>query len=154
MVNSLRADREKSMDSPHILVIEDDPGSLKLYDRVLNRAEYKVFKATTLDEAYALINEHHFDLILCDMELGKERTLGLLNEITTNFQKSGTNIVAVSANEQYRQVCEQIGVEFFMSKPVSVRALVTLADRITVGKFDRKIPLVLDTSEMMRAALD
>lgn len=138
------------MPVPSILVIEDDPNAIRLYDRVLSHAEYHVIHAKTLDEARALLDQKHFDLILCDMQLGSERTVELLTEVAEALQASGTNIVAVSGQEQYRRMCQELGVDFFLSKPVSINALVGLVDRITVGNFNRKIPLVLDTAEMMR----
>src|SRR5690606_820481 len=133
-----------------VLVIEDDPASLELYSRVLHRAEYEVAQASTLAEAKKLLSEQHFNLILCDMEVGNERSLNMLAEINEALKAQGTGVIAISAQEQYRRAVDEIGVEFFISKPISVRTLVNLIDRVTVGKFDRKVPLVLDTREMMR----
>lgn len=137
-----------------VLVIEDDPASLELYSRVLHRAEYEVAQASTLAEAKKLLSEQHFNLILCDMEVGNERSLNMLAEINEALKAQGTGVIAISAQEQYRRAVDEIGVEFFISKPISVRTLVNLIDRVTVGKFDRKVPLVLDTREMMRVNLD
>lgn len=141
------------MPVPSILVIEDDPNAFRLYDRVLSSAEYHVVHAETLEAARALLDKNHFNLILCDMQLGSERAIELLTEVAGTLQASGTSIVAVSGQEQYRRMCQELGVDFFLSKPVSINALVGLVDRITVGNFNRKIPLVLDTAEMMRISI-
>jgi two-component system, OmpR family, torCAD operon response regulator TorR len=142
------------MAMPNVLVIEDDPYTIELYTRVLKRANYRVSQAQTVQEAATMIKENTFDLILCDMQLGTERTINMLAELSSAFEASGTDVVAISAEEKYRGVCAQIGVDFFLSKPVSIRALVSLVDRITVGKVERKIPLVLDTREMMSSNKD
>jgi CheY-like chemotaxis protein len=138
------------MTTPKILIIEDDPALIGLYKRVMNRADYDVYTAMTLKQAQDLLAEHQFDLVLADMELGGERTITLLREVAQVLQEGGTNIVGVSANDLYRSLCEEAGVEFFLTKPVSVNTLVRLTDRITVGQMNRKVPLILDTTEMMR----
>jgi DNA-binding response OmpR family regulator len=142
------------MEKIKVLVIEDDPASLELYARVLHRADYDVYQAPTLVEAKRLLAEHQFKLILSDMEVGSDRALSLLTELNDMLQAQGTGIIAISAQENYRRDADSIGIDFFLSKPVSIRTLVNLIDRVTAGKVDRKVPLVLDTREMMKANLD
>jgi DNA-binding NtrC family response regulator len=139
------------MSVARVLIIEDDTVSRQLYMRVLKKAEYNVQGVGTVSEARQMIHSEHFDLILCDMRLGTEHGVELLKEVSGMLNEQGTKVVAVSAEEQYRQACEEAGVEFFLSKPVSIKALVTLADRITVGHPDRTTPLILDTREVMKA---
>jgi two-component system, NtrC family, response regulator PilR len=137
-----------------VLVIEDDPASLELYARVLHRADYEVYTASTLVEAKKMLAEHQFNLILSDMEVGSDRALALLGQLNETLQAQGTGIIAISAQENYRRAADEMGIDFFLSKPVSIRTLVNLIDRVTVGKVDRKVPLVLDTREMMRVNTD
>jgi len=40
-------------------------------------------------------------------------------------------VVIVSGQAQYREMCEEMGIDFFLEKPVSVPALIALVDRLT-----------------------
>jgi hypothetical protein len=37
----------------------------------------------------------------------------------------------ISGKAEYRDMCEDMGVDFFLEKPVAMRTLVTLANRLT-----------------------
>lgn len=49
-----------------ILVAEDDPVLLGLYPRMFAGTGYAVSSAATFAEAAALINSHHYDLLVTD----------------------------------------------------------------------------------------
>ena len=55
----------------------------------------------------------------------------LLREYAEVFATSGTQIVMVSGESHYRDVCEEMGADFFLEKPVAIGTLVGLVDRLT-----------------------
>jgi signal transduction histidine kinase/ActR/RegA family two-component response regulator len=73
------ADPEKDDASPaqgrgeHVLMVEDNAELGGVAEQVLGRAHYRVTRATTADEALALLREQDFDLVLTDVRMPGER---------------------------------------------------------------------------------
>lgn len=114
-----------------ILIMEDEDVLRRLYTRALNRVGYTVYGAETLAEARELLAQHHFDAFVCDIHVGEGRGTDLLREQGDALREGGTQIVMVSADSRYRSITEEMGVEFYLEKPVSIASLVALVDRLT-----------------------
>ena len=114
-----------------VLIMEDEDVLRRLYSRALNRVGYEVYGAETIAKARDLIAQHHFDVFLCDIHMGKERGTELLREQGDTLRREGTQVVMVSADSRYRSLTEELGIEFYLEKPISIASLVTLVDRLT-----------------------
>jgi len=114
-----------------ILVMEDDDHLRRVFARALQAADYEVYQACDVQEASDLLAQSRFDVLICDIHLGKERGTDLLKDHVDMLFTSGAQIVMVSGHPRYRDMCEEMGADFFMEKPVSVSTLVMLMDRLT-----------------------
>jgi two-component system phosphate regulon response regulator OmpR len=113
------------------MVMEDDAHLRNVFTRALQSAGYEVHQAAAVDEARALLSGFDFDVLICDIHVGKSRGTDLLREHGEMLLNSGGQIVMVSGYPRYRAVCEEMGADFFLEKPVSIKTLVTLMDRLT-----------------------
>jgi len=114
-----------------ILIIEDDDYLRRLYGKALSKAGYDVHLAGTVQEARDLLIQVRFDLLLCDIHMGKTRGTDLLTEYADTLFTSGAQVVMVSGQAQYRDMCAEMGIDFFLEKPIAISTLVALADRLT-----------------------
>ena len=114
-----------------VLVLDDNDYLRRLFSRVLDQAGYKTCQAATLQEARALLDERHFDVFLCDIHLGNDRGTDLVRDRLGALGAAGTQVVMVSGEARYREICEDMGIEFYIEKPVALDALVTLVKRLT-----------------------
>jgi DNA-binding response OmpR family regulator len=119
--------------SLRVLVMEDDRDLSDIYARSLRRAGYQVYQATTISTARQMLAATRFDLFLCDMHMGTERSFDLLREQRASLVANKTATVVISAEEQYRGRCEEIGIEFFLSKPVDLKQMITLVSRLPMA---------------------
>jgi DNA-binding NarL/FixJ family response regulator len=115
-----------------ILVMEDNIHLCRLFSRALRASGYEVHTATTVQAARDLLPQINFDILLCDIHMGEDRGTDLLSEHLGKFVGDDTQIVIVSGESHYRGRCEEIGVDFFLEKPVAVGTLVALVDRLMV----------------------
>lgn len=122
---------EGSVEAPRILVMEDDADLRRLYCKALQRAGYETRCAATMEEARDLLEQIRFDLFLCDIHMGKGRGTDLLRDYSKELFSSGAQVVMISGEVHYRSTCEELGVDFFLEKPVAISTLVALADRLT-----------------------
>jgi DNA-binding NtrC family response regulator len=113
-----------------ILVMEDEDDLRRLFSRVLSHTGYEVYQAATLQEARDLLNKYRFDVFLCDIYVGSDHGTDLLRERSADLTKQGTQVIMVSGESRFREECEQMGAEFFLTKPVALNSLVTLVTRI------------------------
>jgi DNA-binding response OmpR family regulator len=119
------------MTAPRILVMEDNTDLLRLYGKALSRASYQVYPVTTIQEAQHLLTQCHFDLFLCDIHMGDGLGTNLLRRHMDWLRGQGTQIVVASAQSQYRPMCEEMGVDFYLEKPIALETLLTMVKRLT-----------------------
>jgi two-component system OmpR family response regulator/two-component system phosphate regulon response regulator OmpR len=111
--------------------MEDDAHLRSVFTRALQSAGYEVHQAASVQEARVLLSQFDFDVLICDIHVGKSRGTDLLREHGEMLLNSGGQIVMVSGYPRYRAVCEEMGADFFLEKPVSIQTLVTLTNRLT-----------------------
>ncbi len=115
---------------PRILIMEDNLDLLRLFSKALQNAGYDVNTASTLEEARTRLLQSRFDLLLCDIHIGERRGTDLLCEQMESLRAQGTEVVVVSVDTHYRPLCQDLGIDFYLEKPVSVRQLVQLIERL------------------------
>lgn len=113
-----------------ILIVEDIIYNRTLLETMLNSLEYKnVVTAKNGQEGYNLVNEAHnngdpFDIVLLDLRMpvmdGYE-LIEAMNKQEWKFPK--IIVVSASVMEEDRVKCKQLGVEFFLSKPIEMKQL-------------------------------
>ncbi|MBA3533524.1 MAG: response regulator [Ardenticatenales bacterium] len=113
-----------------ILIMEDDGQLCDLFSRALRHAGYEVYTASTLRAAQAHLDQHKFDMFLCDLHIGQDRALRLLQEQAATLISQGTQIVVMSAESQYRGSCEDLGIDFYLEKPVLPQTLLGFVERL------------------------
>lgn len=115
---------------PSVLIVEDDPSTLRLYQKIFVKRGYIVYATNNVVEAKALIQEKDFHVIICDMQIGSAYGLHFLRDHHDHLGTVGTQIVVVSGHEHFRSVCEALGIEFYISRPVSTHELGAIVERL------------------------
>ena len=116
---------------PKILIVEDDTGLLFIYRKALTKAGYEIYLASNIAEAKALLDQDTYDIFICDIQLGRERGTDLVEQYGEEISQKGTQIIMVSAFGQYRHITKDLGVDFFLEKPISLNTLITMIERLT-----------------------
>lgn len=118
------------MQSPRILIVDDDTSLRTALFRALDRKGYQVITAASKNEALLLGQaEHPADLVLCDLRLPDGDGIDFMTEfkrgnpntlfiVLTGF---GTIDLAVRATKQ--------GAEHFVTKPFELNEVVSLIDK-------------------------
>lgn len=119
------------MSQNRILILEDNPELRRLYNKLLSDAGYNVHEASTIYDAEKILDQHHIAIFLCDIRLDAERGSDLLERRLTKLQARGTRVIVISAEAHYRTLTDQLGADFFMTKPVNMDSLLTLVNRLS-----------------------
>ncbi len=106
------------LDSPRVLVIDDDRLFLGIVRRHLERADIRVEVSADPREGARKAIEEDFDLILLDLvmpEMSGEEVLGLLNLLSI---QGPVAIVTAEDSETYRARARDLGAAAYFEKPV------------------------------------
>jgi CheY-like chemotaxis protein len=108
-----------------ILIVEDNPQSLKLVRDILQVKGYQTLEAETGEEGVRLARERHPALILMDIQLPGINGIEALHKLRADPVTSSTPVIAVTASvmTQDRSRIMAAGFDGFQSKPISVNQL-------------------------------
>lgn len=109
-----------------ILVIEDEPTSLKLAHVVLTAAGHRVSEAEAAAKAIEAIKKTRPEVILMDLQLPDIDGISLTRRLKSDPQTKDIPIIAITGypNKWSRQAAMEAGCAAYIVKPVDTRALV------------------------------
>ncbi len=112
-----------------ILLVEDNPINQMVAKLMLQRLGYQINAiANNGLEALQAVQNYDYDLILMDVQMPKMDGLTATKTIRTGL-RSHVRIVAMTADAmpEDRQACLDAGMDDFISKPISIQALMSIA---------------------------
>jgi two-component system response regulator GlrR len=101
-----------------ILLVDDDPGLLRLLSIRLRAEGYEVEAVESAQKALAILNRFSPDLVITDLRMDKMDGIGLLKELQT--RSPGLRVVIVTAHGTIPDavVATQSGAFGFLTKPI------------------------------------
>ncbi|OGD18806.1 MAG: hypothetical protein A2W03_15020 [Candidatus Aminicenantes bacterium RBG_16_63_16] len=113
-----------------ILLVDDDPRSLKLYEAVLGSQEYDLLKTGSGREALELAAAHLPDLVLLDILLPDIDGLEVTRRLKKDEATSTIPIILVTSldDTETKEIGLESGAEDFLTKPVRS---IELASRVS-----------------------
>jgi len=108
-----------------ILVVEDEPASMKLAHLVLSSDGHEVTQAEAVDKAYEEISRSQPEVILLDLELPKLNGLELARTLKRDPARKHIVIVAVTSYPERfpRDEALAAGCDAYIVKPINTRKL-------------------------------
>lgn len=106
---------------PTILVVDDEPYMIRLLQHHIERAGYRMIKATNGREALDRIREDKPGLVLMDVMMPEINGLEVLAQIRAESTTKDLPVIIMTANAQRftREEAETAGVSAFLTKPFS-----------------------------------
>jgi len=106
-----------------ILIAEDDALLRNLYGKVARNAGHTPVFAESVEETLSQLAQMTPDVILLDMTMGDGTSLPVIEHMKNTAAFLNTRIIVVTGNRQYEKRVMEYGIDYFLSKPVSARAL-------------------------------
>jgi two-component system response regulator GlrR len=112
-----------------ILLVDDDPGLLRLLSIRLRAEGYEVEAVESAHKALATLNRFSPDLVITDLRMDKMDGIGLLKELQT--RSPGLRVVIITAHGTIPDAvtATQHGAFGFLTKPIDKDELITLVER-------------------------
>jgi DNA-binding NtrC family response regulator len=120
-----------------ILVVDDDKASCELLGEILTNNEWTVEAAHTPEKALILSNQHHFDLVISDINL--ESSLSGMDLLKRLRQKSPVILVTGFGSLESAVEATREGAWDFISKPFKVDEILATAKRALEQNTEKEI---------------
>jgi len=107
-------------ESRRAVVVEDDPSIAELLVWVLREAGFDAQSAGSVDEGRSLIAAHRPDLILSDIEMGRQSGLRLVQDLRMAGYRGLIYVVSGSVSPQVHRAALSAGADAVFSKPLDL----------------------------------
>jgi CheY-like chemotaxis protein len=112
--------------SKRILVLEDDPTSLRLIEKCLQGQGYQVFLAGDGEAGLQILHQQKVDLIILDIQMPKMNGYAFILEIKNLGQDyKNIPIVVVTAKDGMTDLFKLEGAKEYIVKPFDSNQLLT-----------------------------
>lgn len=117
--------------SVRVLYVEDNFENRVLIRRVLEAEGYQMFEASTEDETFKQIGDHHPDIILMDINMPDMDGYTLTAKIKERPEYQNIPVIAVTANVMRgdRERSLEAGCDGYIQKPIDVDILTEQIER-------------------------
>jgi len=133
---------------PIILLVDDEEEILDFLERILN-TRYKIFKATTGQEALAILAAEAVQLVVSDVMMPEMDGFELCRKIKSDVEHSHIPVILLTARNTIQAKVEglELGADAYIEKPFSKEHLLAqiaslLANRNMIRDFFASSPLV------------
>ncbi|CAN5420548.1 hypothetical protein BH10BAC2_BH10BAC2_18560 [soil metagenome] len=101
-----------------VLIIDDDTDTCKLLSRVLLKVGYNADTAFSGIQGLEKFNEKHYDIILCDYNMGDSNGLSVLKKVKE--RKPGTIVIIMTGylNSDIETALKANGAFDYITKPI------------------------------------
>jgi len=116
-----------------VLIVDDEPFSARLATSMAERLGCRSRSAATGEQALKQMQEEAFDLVLLDLSMPGMDGFEVAGKIRELYKEGGAPfIVALTAatDKEDRQKCLDAGMNFFLSKPVSMEVFRSCLDTV------------------------
>jgi DNA-binding NtrC family response regulator len=117
------------LDSPRILVVDDDREFRRSLIKIFQKAGYQVNVASDSKQAFAALDRRHYDLIVLDLKMPGKSGLEVLREIATRRPESKVIVVTAFGDATSYREAMAIGAFEYLDKPVKRQAILEASRR-------------------------
>ncbi|MFA6700107.1 MAG: response regulator [Thiomicrospira sp.] len=116
---------QQSVATLSVLLVEDNPINQMLALKLLEKLGIKADLSRDGLEAIEAMQQHHYDLVLMDMQMPKMDGLSATRYIRALDHLHQPRIIALTANAftEDQQACKSAGMNGFLTKPITLDAL-------------------------------
>lgn len=101
-----------------ILIVDDQKSNIRLLEQTLKRAGYADVVSTTEPRTVAALHqEHHFDLMLLDLQMPELNGFEVMHQLQEARRANPVSILVLSADSTQMPAVFEAGADSFLGKP-------------------------------------
>jgi CheY-like chemotaxis protein len=114
------------------LIVEDHRDIRTLFQKALENGGFTVLTAPNLAAALAILETQAPDVVLLDVNMPERSDTDVLVYINLTPRLAKTQKVVIAADPLQKVRVEELGIDLFLVKPVSIRELSRLVQHLIV----------------------
>lgn len=126
---SMRSNERDGETRGRILLVDDDPGLLRLLSIRLRAEQYEVEAVESAHKALAVLHRYHPDLVITDLRMDKMDGIGLLQELQQRAPGLRVLIMTAHGTIPDAVAATQLGAFGFLTKPIDKDELLEHVER-------------------------
>jgi len=107
----------------NILIVDDNYDMLELLHRNLKALDFHTYKASSVEEAYAVLNESPIDLLITDLQMPEKSGLELLLHAREHFPDTPTLVITGFPTIDSAVQSTRLGAQEYLIKPFTADEL-------------------------------
>jgi two-component system nitrogen regulation response regulator GlnG len=137
----------QALDTPRLLVVDDEPSILAAFRRAFRDAPLKVLTAETAADAMALAKEHHPNVIILDIQLPEMTGLELLQKLHELDARSPVIFITGKSTTDTAIEAMKLGAYEYLLKPLELAKLRAVIDQALAINRLMHVPAVVADQE-------
>lgn len=117
-----------------ILVVDDDPKSRNILERLLTLTDYEVEIVKSSEEAVKRLKRSEFNLVLTDLDMPGMDGLALLSHVKSQYPDVPVIVVTGLVSEESRNEALEVGAVGLLSKPYTRDQLLAIISEFLTKK--------------------
>ena len=119
---------------PRILIVDDQKSNVRLLEQTLRRAGFAEVMATTEPRDVAAMHlEHHYDLILLDLQMPEMNGFEVMEKLQEMREEQRPAILVLSADATQTSAVLEMGADSFLGKPFKLPEVVERVQSMLKG---------------------
>jgi CheY-like chemotaxis protein len=116
-----------------VLIVEDDPDQRRFLERMIAASGWRVATAPDGEAGLTAVREHRPDAIVLDVMMPRLNGFQTCRRLKSDPETRGIPVVVVTAKDQPTDEfwAREVGADAFLAKPVDLRNLLDLLQRLT-----------------------
>ena len=142
----------ESHSTGRVLVVDDEPDLLTLYELSLLREGHEVETAASVGEAWDLLQQRRFSLVITDMRLPDGAGLELLHRLERNRRPEKVIVVTAFGSAENAVEALKAGAFDYLTKPVDLRQFRSVV-AAALGRVATPVPPAQPAGPLSQSAL-
>jgi DNA-binding response OmpR family regulator len=133
MVSLTEETTSEAVTMPSILLVDDEPGLLKLFAGLMDRLNCRVIQACGGSAALDILEQETPDLLILDLAMPGISGVDVLRWVRENQRLDTMKVIILTARPNMIVEVETMGIDYWISKPVVPMDFLELVDDILSG---------------------
>lgn len=134
-----------------VLVIEDEDNVRYSMVKALTKAGHQVAEANSVSGGWDRSREADFDVVLTDVNLGRESGIDLLSRLRADGFEGAIIVITAYGSVENAVQAMKLGADDYLQKPLSLQEVVMIVDRAAEDRQRRRRLRLFERLESARA---
>lgn len=118
---------------PQILIVDDEPGLIKLFSSLINRMNCQALQAIGGAAALDILSRETPDVLVLDLAMPHVSGFDVLQYVRATRRLDSMKVIILTARPNMVYEVEELGISCWLSKPITPRDFIAAVEEVLAG---------------------